>query len=121
MAFDWSDFLDFAEGISQKTDPSEAEIRSAISRAYYSIHNLAANSAPLLDGKKRAHADLIGYYRNDRANVTYQEAGKILSGLRFDRTKADYDADTTKLGNNLIKKLQSVISQTNDVKQRLGL
>jgi hypothetical protein len=41
MPFDWSEFLTLAEQLSQNPAANEASLRTAISRTYYSIFNVA--------------------------------------------------------------------------------
>jgi len=123
MTFDWSDYLDFAEEVSRKNSATEAEVRSAISRTYYSVHNLASASTPK-SGKveiNNSHRNLVSRYKFDKINTNYQEAGKILGGLKRDRHTADYDSDSSKLGQNLNKKLQSVILQAKEFKRLADL
>jgi len=121
MNFDWSDYLNYSESVSQKNSVIESEIRSAISRVYYSVHNTAAESIFKTNKVKKQHSDLITHYKSDKSNVSNQEAGKILSGLRFDRINSDYYSDTSKLGSNLGKKLESVILQAKEFKRLTGL
>lgn len=123
MPFDWSNLLTYAEEIRNKQSPTESEIRSAISRAYYSVHNLAS-SATSPSGKvekNNCHSDLVIRYKSDRYNTNNQEAGKILSGLKKDRLVADYNSDTSKLGTDLTKKLESVILQAKEFRRLTGL
>jgi uncharacterized protein (UPF0332 family) len=43
MSFDWKEFFHFAESLvaSKEPTPNEAQCRSAVSRAYYSVHHTA--------------------------------------------------------------------------------
>jgi len=121
MAFNWLEYLDYAESVQQKDAPTEAEIRSAISRSYYSVHNLASEAVLVSTKQKKGHSELVSHYKFDKYNTNNQEAGKILSALRFDRHKSDYNSDSSELGSNLKKKLESVVLQAKSFKNLTGL
>lgn len=121
MSFDWSEYIRLAENIKADPNASEAQKRTAISRAYYGAHNLAyslaiKNGHP--DRNDSGHSKLIAFYKRDFSNVQYQEAGKLLSTLRFERTNCDYKPDTSLIG-NIDAKLASSIIQANQVRQYL--
>lgn len=123
MSFDWSDYLQLAQDIKDDPSSSEAQKRTAISRAYYAAHNLARDLA-IQNGHpntpNNGHSSLISFFKRDFSNVQYQEAGKLLSTLRFERTKCDYNSDTTAIG-DIDAKLESAIIQANGVRQHLGV
>jgi uncharacterized protein (UPF0332 family) len=50
MPFDWNNFLALAEALAAKTD--EASQRTAISRAYYCVFNLAFARAEMTAGRR---------------------------------------------------------------------
>jgi uncharacterized protein (UPF0332 family) len=91
--FDWREFLSFAEEIVANSAATEASHRSAVSRAYYAIFNLA-----------RAHVvaaqriDPVRHEAHDQVWLTF-EAGsraerRIAQGgrrLRYWRNWADYE------------------------------
>lgn len=93
MPFDWTDFLILAEKLLQSD--GEAEQRSAISRAYYSIFNVAFQRA--MDNNCRLDADASGglhkkcwgYYRKGPDSLCVQLG---IDGSRFSeqRVRADY-------------------------------
>lgn len=94
MAFDWSQYLELAKNLSNKTD--EASLRTAVSRSYYCAYNLALDRAKL--NQYRPPADNMGgiheqlwnlYGRNDTDHDCKYLA---LWGPRMKRrrVKADY-------------------------------
>lgn len=84
---DWNDYLKIAKEVYSKRDSlasEEACCRSAISRAYYAVYNIAAirqrtkerGLRPLSQG---SHQNLIAYYRNHR------DRKRVKIGLELDR------------------------------------
>ncbi|CAN5652409.1 hypothetical protein BH09CHL1_BH09CHL1_14760 [soil metagenome] len=89
--FDWSEYLHYATSLIQLPAPSEAELRSAMSRAYYAAFNTARDFliriqrlAPAL--RRHVHATVWRLLRDSLSPV---ERG----GLRLldFRKKADYE------------------------------
>lgn len=103
MAFDWKHFLTLAEKIKRSTDNKpidnryDALRRTAISRAYYSVHHEARDYAVLNlnhnASKKDEHVKLIIIFKRDFSNPDHQEIGSTLSHLHGQRIKADYYKD----------------------------
>jgi hypothetical protein len=92
MAFDWNEFLSLAEELAQNDD--EASHRTAISRAYYAIFNLACdrakrNCGPMPQGVGGSHVWCwLQYDRGaDPDSVRLAEAGRRLKDRRV---SADY-------------------------------
>lgn len=88
------DFLEVANALI--TGTSEAEWRSAVSRAYYAAFHVArllfqqcGFAVPRAD---RAHAYLWLRLTNS-GHIDVQEAGNALNTLRGMRNEADYDLD----------------------------
>lgn len=124
MSFDWNEYLRISEDIYTQLKNSgrndEALARTAISRAYYSAINLAAENAIQKYGqsfpKDNFHSACIGYYRNDKMNPNHQTAGKLLRTLHSSRIKCDYHA---LFEGNLEKALESSILQAKNIKIEL--
>lgn len=77
-----------------KDSPEEAERRTAVSRAYYSVYNyikdyLAQNR---ICGAYLAHEKLIDYIRYSGIGKA-KELSQMLADLKEDRRKADYRLD----------------------------
>ena len=80
------DFLRTAEFLAER-DPSEASLRTAVSRTYYAVLLTAADSLGVIAGQHihtRAIGELLKYDR---------EAGLQLRQLKNLREIADYDLD----------------------------
>lgn len=139
MNFNWKSYLEFAQNLldevrsswGQEVDLSmqEAKMRSAISRAYYSVFCLVRNHLRDVEGynelinlKTDVHKYIIDEILLVSQDQTFINLGKDLRSLRLLRNKADYDdkinglfADLTKalkLGNTIIKNLEALINNT---------
>lgn len=103
MSFDWEDFLELAEylakdmwntPINQLTPGKEADLRTAISRAYYAAFN---NAEIYLNNKndttpetgKGVHERLISRFLN-HPNRSRQLIGEDLRRIMRKRVAADY-------------------------------
>lgn len=125
MAFDWNEYLRVAKDIHTQSNTSknkdEALLRTGVSRAYYSVINLAAGNAVQKHGKsfpvKDFHNSVIAYYKHDLSNPNHQLAGKLLRNLQTSRNKCDYDS---KLSGNVEKMLESSIVQAENIKSELA-
>jgi uncharacterized protein (UPF0332 family) len=93
--FDWAEYLDFARHLIQADNPTEAELRSAISRAYYASFHAARDyliQAQRLNPLNRQHVHTEGW----RVLRTTQYANAVAAAergfrlLSF-RRKADYE------------------------------
>ena len=100
MKFDWSEYFYLAKELAETS--KEAELRSAVSRAYYSAFGLARNylrdiqQYPRLWRNKtydiKAHQYVAEkFIYNQSKSQTMIEIGKDLSRLRKMRNKADYE------------------------------
>ncbi len=121
MSFDWLAYLNLAQELAgQATSRSnrEAKLRSAISRAYYSVFCQARNH--LRD--KEGHSIPFGmnpheYVRDQfvkSADKARKGVGVNLNRLRIDRNKADYDDTVAGLSATTKKSLRrakQIISQ----------
>ena len=100
MKFDWSEYFYLAKELAETS--KEAELRSAVSRAYYSAFCLARNylrdiqQYPQLWLKKTYELDAHQYvaekfiYNQSKSQIMI-EIGKDLNRLRKMRNKADYE------------------------------
>jgi uncharacterized protein (UPF0332 family) len=100
MKFDWSEYFYLAKELAETS--KEAELRSAVSRAYYSAFCLARNylrdiqQYPRLWGNKTYDINAHQYvaenfiYNQSKSQIMI-EIGKDLSRLRKMRNKADYE------------------------------
>ncbi len=100
MKFDWSEYFNVAKELAETS--KEAELRSAVSRAYYSAFCLARNylrdiqQYPRLWRNKTYDINAHQYVAekfiyNQSKSQTMIEIGKDLSRLRKMRNKADYE------------------------------
>ncbi|RLI75447.1 hypothetical protein DRP05_14825 [Archaeoglobales archaeon] len=93
MSFDWGDYLALAKELAGESN--EAKLRSAISRAYYSIFCKARNylhgKIPLT-GKSIDHK-LVSEAFKAKDDDKLKRVGVNLERLRIDRNKADYEDD----------------------------
>lgn len=94
MAFDWNAYLELAERLTTDSATKEAvaKNRSAVSRAYYAVYNLARDQAPrgvTRRGRGSSHRDLIDHF-NQRGQ---HSIANLLELMRDRRNDADYDAE----------------------------
>ncbi|MEG4288229.1 HEPN domain-containing protein [Microcoleus sp. C2C3] len=100
MKFDWEEYFNLAKELAATTE--EAKLRSAISRAYYSVFCLARNylrdiqQDPRLSRNKTYDINDHQYVaeefiHNPSKSQTMIEIGKDLSRLRKMRNNADYE------------------------------
>jgi len=93
MPFDWKEFLELAEKLA--TEEDEASKRTAISRAYYFVFNIAFARAELSAGPcpKRG-----GYHRwcwnkyKKTSDTLCQQLGNDGDRMKRRRVTADYEA-----------------------------
>ena len=103
MNFDWSHYLDLAQELYQQATTSpheEADLRSSVSRAYYS----AFHKARLIAQYKWSisipqTADAHSIVRAEFSNRNYRKIVTNLGRMRFYRNKADYDDVVNDLAN----------------------
>src|SRR4028118_849412 len=100
MKFDWSEYFYLAKELAETSE--EAELRSAVNRAYYSAFCLARNylrdiqQYPRLWRNKTYDINDHQYVaeefiHNQSKSQTMIEIGKDLTRLRKMRNKADYE------------------------------
>lgn len=103
MSFNWKDYLTFAENLRNNPDqpgPSEAALRSATSRAYYSAFQAAfqfgkaENFSPTYQGDD--HRKVRDYFRETAASKRKNDARRKISlqlkRLSDFRRQVDYDS-----------------------------
>ncbi|MCW6051502.1 HEPN domain-containing protein [Lyngbya sp. CCAP 1446/10] len=122
MKFDWSEYLNLAQELAANTE--ESKLRSAISRAYYSVFCLARNylrdieQDPRLSRNKTYDindhqyvAEEFIYNRSKSQKIT--EIGRNLTRLRKIRNQADYEDTIFQLQKEVVRALslaQDIIS-----------
>lgn len=93
MPFDWNDYLTLAEELASRAD--EASKRSAISRAYYCVFNLAFARAESTAGTRSAgeafHKWCWTKYQNT-PDACCRQLGTDGERMHRRRVKADYEA-----------------------------
>ncbi len=96
MAFDWNDYLTFAQELKSRGD--EAAVRSAISRAYYCVFHCAkdyaiANLGYLFRSDQPSHVQMWKLFEGKgRTFKAVHDKGMALKRIRQD---ADYESDVT--------------------------
>jgi len=93
---DWAGFLAFATRLA--LEDGEAELRSAISRAYYSAYNDARRCVsikePTYSFRDADHAKVWDWFASQAGQVA--QVATLGGGLRRKRNQADYDASASK-------------------------
>lgn len=106
MAFDWNEYLIFAETLNTKQSKSEAEERTIVSRAYYSAFKLFSRYFELINQPLpttgAAHSEAI---KKIKKNGWLLQATKMES-LRDLRNDADYESTLSNLNTNVFIALQ---------------
>ncbi len=132
------DFLGVADNLKDSSE--EAERRTAVSRAYYSVFNcikayLVQNRIPV-SSDASGHFQIIQYLWNSGVKEV-EQLSRTINDLRTDRNEADYDMDSTRFNKNtcilLFLKAQkavegfqrckgrTLIKGINDYRKRVGL
>ncbi len=122
MSFDWSDYLDLARELYRQGvvhSSKEAELRSAISRAYYAAFCKARNhlrdkeNRTLSEGPE-AHVEVQDKFilSSDRRR---REIGENLNRLRTFRNRADYRDIFSGLTNTTITSIELADDVISDI------
>jgi uncharacterized protein (UPF0332 family) len=94
---DFREFLTLAEALAEGA--TEAEWRSAISRAYYAAFHVACDGLAAIGFRVPTYSEQSHVFASRRWSNTgdggIYEAGKLLNTLRSDRNRADYDKHAT--------------------------
>lgn len=134
MKFDWSEYFDLAQelaAISENSASSEAKLRSAVSRAYYSVFCLSRNylrdieKDPRLSRRNSFDINEHQYVAEEfifhkSKNPKIIKIGENLSRLRELRNKADYADTIFSLQKDVkyaLKITENIISALSDLKQ----
>jgi uncharacterized protein (UPF0332 family) len=91
MSFDWNQYISLAEELNTGT-PSEAKLRSAISRAYYGCFIQCRNKKGFSTEKDAGiHQRMIDNLKLSDIPIECS-IGNLLAGLRVKRNEADYSS-----------------------------
>ncbi len=109
MSFDWSNYLDLARELQRQGavhSSKEAELRSAISRAYYAAFCKARNYLRdrrhlILSQGPEAHSEVQDTFQVS-PDRRLKEIGENLNRLRTFRNRADYNDVFSGLNNTTI-------------------
>jgi uncharacterized protein (UPF0332 family) len=124
--FDWAEYLDFARHLVQADTSTEAELRSAISRAYYASFHIARDyliQAQHLNPLSRQHVHRE-VWRVLRTNPHLEAVAAAERGFRLlaFRRKADYEGRYPLLSHEArraIREAEQIIAGISTL-QRLG-
>jgi uncharacterized protein (UPF0332 family) len=96
MSFEWSDYLDLAQELASRSDVSslkEALLRTATSRAYYSVfiqaRNLLVSEGHVIPAVN-THRYVINQFLSSSSEIR-KLIGADLERLQIARKRADYD------------------------------
>lgn len=135
MKFDWSEYFNLAQELaaisSENSASSEAKLRSAVSRAYYSVFCSSRNylrdfeKDPRLSRKNNFDINEHQYVAEEfifhkSKNPKILKIGENLSRLRELRNKADYADTMFNLQKDVkyaLKITENIISALSDLKQ----
>jgi uncharacterized protein (UPF0332 family) len=98
LNFAWSDYLHLARQLLQESESAaseEANLRTAISRAYYAAFCSARNHLRDKEGQSMPGGGSVHTYVREQfqkgPGETRKVVGRSLGDLRFRRNQADYD------------------------------
>ncbi len=122
MSFDWSRYLDLAQELIRQAEHSpyaEADLRSAISRAYYAAFHqarlyLKETLGIAVERDAYSHAQVRRAFQDRR----YYKIAANLSRMRVDRNKADYDDTLTNLlhmARENLRRAQNVMAELDEI------
>ena len=108
MPFDWANYLILAQQLATKAD--EASMRTAISRAYYCVFNIAFARAESTVGKKSVGETFHKWCWDQCKNTPDQVCRQLgIDGerMKWKRVKVDYyKADIPRLDDEVKRMLQ---------------
>ncbi len=94
MKFDWNKFVSLCHSLAQENGDREALLRTAISRGYYGVFNLARTALQsqghTFSSGADVHQEVIQVLNASQDNAR-RKLGHDLRSLRTYRNKADYD------------------------------
>ena len=101
MPFDWNDYLLLAKKLIAAQDADEAALRSAVSRTYYCVFNLAMYRARLTSYRTKddasSHDQLWSLYERNAESSDCKQVSLIGARLKRRRVNADYRTVYTSL------------------------
>ena len=101
MPFDWKDYLLLAKKLVAAQDADDAALRSAVSRSYYCVFNLAMDRATLNSYRTKddasSHDQLWNLYQRNAESNDCKQVSLIGSRLKRRRVNADYRTVYTNL------------------------
>lgn len=112
--FDHASYLSLAQTLLQGSKGDDAQLRSALSRAYYSAFVIARDKAGISSVGKDGHKRVIDHYKFNSADTLICENLERLKALR---EKADYQPKAACTNNEG----QSALSLCRKVLSRLGV
>jgi len=134
MSFDWSQYLDVSQELTKqaKTSPmplQEAQLRSAISRAYYAAFGRARRHLINYERIPEPRGNMLFNDLGERINIhqyvrecfknrddeTYQEIGENLERLSKLRNIADYNLNSPEINRNLSITIQISLNWAKDI------
>ena len=124
MSFDWTEYYHVARLLLDRAGSApndEAKQRSAISRSYYAVFNLALEYIKAVEGEdtipdnRDVHYTVRDYFLRRRDKVS-QDIGDHLNWMRKERNRADYRGDMR----DVEKTANACLSRANLVMQLLG-
>jgi hypothetical protein len=115
------DFIEFAGKLAARPQASEAEQRSAISRAYYGACHLAKTYIQSLGIPVSASMHDLPRWLSSNPHAFAQLAGQRLSDLQTQRIRADYDIDKplARQGANALQHVRLCVERAREVESLL--
>jgi len=116
MSFDWKEYLSLAKelaGQARKPASTEAKLRTAISRAYFSVYHCAKNyliNKNMLKDLRHITHELVRDTFKDSDKEDWRDVGMTIDRLVWARVKADYREFT-----GIEKKVIEVLSDSETV------
>ena len=113
MSFNWSAYLDLAQELTTQAPASshqEANLRCAVSRAYYAAFCKARNHLRDIDGLPVPHDGTSHRYVKEQfkkhSRKERRKTGLKLERMKLNRGKVDYDDIVTNLNNIALENLK---------------
>jgi hypothetical protein len=108
-------FIDLAQSLVDQNDPSEAAIRTSVSRSYYGLYNLLSSffkdNGFQLPGAAEAHK--IVYRELYSCGIpSVREIAEFLQELRQERNKADYRLELAEYAEDRPAKMSLIKART---------
>src|SRR5206468_1897350 len=114
------DFLDLAGNLAASAAPTSAELRTAISRAYYAAYHVAVallkKMGVHLPGGWEAHR-LVGEALRNGGDAKVSAASRDLDELRKSRWAADYDMEDVAVENQ--RMVQKIVARARQIGKKL--